>query len=79
MKKHITAQGVEFNTTGYNHRGRVIWINSRKFGGIRALIWNAENTKVEKVIRFSYIKPEELLKKAKHWIDLHYPLEQKKD
>lgn len=62
-----------WNTTEYKYRGRKILIKSKPGYGMKCHVFHLEcDTKVDFTLRFSFVRPETLLQKAKNRIDKYY-------
>ena len=58
-------------TSEYTHNGHLIQIKMQQGKGCKAHIWNKENTKVVKTIRYYFITVERILNKAHCYINDH--------
>jgi hypothetical protein len=60
----------EWLQSEYQYDDRKVFIKSRKGHGMKAIIFFPnDNIKVEKVLRYAFILPDELLKRVKKEID----------
>lgn len=68
MKKEKHIDG-NWYTTEYKYKGRRILIKSGEGKGIKAHVFLENSDKVQFTLRYSFIKPEDLIKKVKAKID----------
>lgn len=66
-QKHV--DGV-WNTSEYEYKGRKILIKSQKCKGMKCHVFYRDSGKVKFTLRYSFIKPMDLLQKAKNKIDI---------
>jgi len=67
LQKHINSIWI---TNTYTYKNRKIVIKSKKNHGIKCHIFYPNSKKVEFTLRYHFILPKDLLKKAKNKIDL---------